>query len=128
MAQSISKENQSSPRAHSEAYGFGSRSAAEDLLRSFHSRFQGRALGDKADLMRMLWPDTHVSEANLTNTIVSLRKIVGRAAIRSVSKHGYRFALPVEGEPGISAIDLREVRAREGTHNSAIVGLNDARS
>ena len=52
-------------------------------------------------LIEALWPDTFVTDANLTNVIVSLRKILGRAAIQTVSKHGYRFTLQVVGEPGI---------------------------
>ena len=53
------------------------------------------------ELVEALWPDTYVLDANLTNVIVSLRKILGRGAIQTVSKFGYRFALPVLGEPGI---------------------------
>lgn len=53
------------------------------------------------ELIEALWPDTYVLDANLTNVIVSLRKVLGRGAIQTVSKFGYRFALPVLGEPGI---------------------------
>jgi two-component SAPR family response regulator len=53
------------------------------------------------ELIDTLWPDTHVTEANLTNIIVSLRKTLGREAIQTVSKFGYRFCLPVLGEPGL---------------------------
>lgn len=52
-------------------------------------------------LIEALWPDTYVTDANLTNVIVSLRKILGREAIQTVSKFGYRFSMPVLGEPGI---------------------------
>jgi DNA-binding winged helix-turn-helix (wHTH) protein len=52
-------------------------------------------------LIEALWPDTFVTDANLTNVIGSLRKILGREAIQTVSKHGYRFTLQVVGEPGI---------------------------
>jgi DNA-binding response OmpR family regulator len=31
----------------------------------------------KRDLMDTLWPSTYVSEANLTNTLVTLRKVLG---------------------------------------------------
>jgi DNA-binding winged helix-turn-helix (wHTH) protein len=48
-----------------------------------------------------LWPDTHVAETNLTNIIVLLRKILGKDAIQTVSKFGYRFTLPVTDEPGV---------------------------
>jgi DNA-binding winged helix-turn-helix (wHTH) protein len=53
------------------------------------------------ELIETLWPDTYVTDANLTNVIVSLRKTLGREAIQTVSKFGYRFCLPVLGEPGI---------------------------
>ena len=73
-------------------------------------------LVSKQELLNRLWPDVHVSEANLTNTIVNLRKIVGRNAIRTVSKHGYRFELSVEGEPGVErATYERFARAKELT-------------
>src|SRR5215510_5727205 len=52
-------------------------------------------------LVETLWPDTYVTDANLTNVIVALRKILGRDAIQTVSKFGYRFTLPVLAEPGI---------------------------
>jgi DNA-binding winged helix-turn-helix (wHTH) protein len=52
-------------------------------------------------LIEALWPDTFVTDANLTNLIVSLRKVLGREAIQTVSKHGYRLTVSVIGEPGI---------------------------
>jgi DNA-binding winged helix-turn-helix (wHTH) protein len=55
----------------------------------------------REELIDTLWPDTHVTDANLTNVIVALRKVLGREAIQTVSKFGYRFCLPVLGEPGI---------------------------
>lgn len=48
-----------------------------------------------------LWPDTHVAETNLTNIIVLLRKALGKDAIQTVSKFGYRFTLPATEEPGV---------------------------
>ena len=56
----------------------------------------------KDELMRALWPDTFVEEANLTNTVVTLRKVLGKSAIETVSKFGYRFTLAVSGEPGVA--------------------------
>jgi DNA-binding winged helix-turn-helix (wHTH) protein len=53
------------------------------------------------ELIETLWPDTFVTDANLTNVIVTLRKTFGRAAIQTVSKFGYRFCMPVLGEPGV---------------------------
>ena len=62
---------------------------------------QSRGLVLRQELIQALWPDIHVTEANLTNIIVLLRKILGREAIETVSKYGYRFTLPVLGEPGV---------------------------
>jgi DNA-binding winged helix-turn-helix (wHTH) protein len=55
----------------------------------------------RGEVFQFLWPGVHVEEANLTNIIVQLRKVLGRDAIQTVSKFGYRFTLPVTGEPGI---------------------------
>jgi len=55
----------------------------------------------REQLIETLWPQTHVTDANLTNVIVALRKILGRQSIQTVSKFGYRFNIPVVGEPGI---------------------------
>jgi DNA-binding winged helix-turn-helix (wHTH) protein len=85
-------------------------------------------LVSKEELIHTLWPSVHVSEANLTNTIVGLRKIVGRNAICTVSKHGYRFELPVEGEPGVGrATYERFVRAKELTVQRSVESMLLAR-
>ena len=55
----------------------------------------------KDELMGALWPETFVEEANLTNIVVTLRKVLGKSSIETVSKFGYRFVLPVSGEPGV---------------------------
>jgi DNA-binding winged helix-turn-helix (wHTH) protein len=85
-------------------------------------------LVSKQELRRILWPDVHVSERNLTNLIVRLRKILGRDAIRTVSKHGYRFELPVSGEPGVKR-EMHEkfVRARELTAQRSLESMLVAR-
>jgi DNA-binding winged helix-turn-helix (wHTH) protein len=71
-------------------------------------------LVSKQELISVLWPSVHVSESNLTNMIVGLRKIVGRDAIRTVSKHGYRFELSVTGEPGVARTTYEKfARAKE---------------
>ncbi len=82
----------------------------------------------KDELMQTLWPSTFVAEANLTNAMVSLRKAIGREAIRTVSKHVYRFELPVHGEPGV-ARDTYEIfsRAKELTANRSLEGVMRAR-
>ncbi|KAA6459056.1 hypothetical protein DYQ86_17395 [Acidobacteria bacterium AB60] len=89
---------------------------------------RARHLVSKRELTNILWPQVHVSEANLTNTIVSLRKVVGRDAIRTISKHGYSFELPVSGEPGVARATFeRFMRARELTAQRSLESMTLAR-
>src|SRR4029453_11050488 len=67
-----------------------------DLLRLMVER-RGRGL-ERGELMRELWPDTIVEEANLTFQVSTLRKALGEDGakwIETVPKHGYRFTAPV---------------------------------
>lgn len=64
----------------------------------------GGRLLTKDDLMRQLWPDSFVEEANLTVNISALRKALGdtqdgQTFIETVPKHGYRFIAPVTELP-----------------------------
>src|SRR6516162_3853638 len=43
----------------------------------------------REQIIREVWPDTFVTDANLTNIIVALRKALGKDAIQTVSKFGY---------------------------------------
>lgn len=142
MAHGFSKKNQSSVET---GYRFGDfeLSPRDRLLKKASSPvpLQPKAfdallclvrraehLVSKQELIRTLWPSVHVSEANLTNTIVSLRKIVGRDAIRTVSKHGYRFALPVAGEPGVARATYEKfARAKELTAQRSVESMSLAR-
>ena len=59
-----------------------------------------RLLG-KDEIMRTVWPATHIDEATLTRTISELRKTLGQTAgeanfVQTVPKQGYRFVAPVE--------------------------------
>src|SRR5215470_12790116 len=59
----------------------------------------GRVL-TKDDLMKKVWPDSFVEEANLTVNISALRKALGESTdspqyIETVTKLGYRFIAPV---------------------------------
>jgi len=82
----------------------------------------------KNDLIETLWPATYVSEANLTNIIVNLRKILGHEAIQTVSRHGYRFTLPVQGEPGIVRASYdRFLQARELIRERSVESIARAR-
>jgi TolB-like protein/Flp pilus assembly protein TadD len=63
-------------------------------------------LVDKREIMQALWPDTVVEEANLTQQIFLLRKILGEQPgrgpyVETVPRRGYRFVAPVRrpGEP-----------------------------
>jgi tetratricopeptide (TPR) repeat protein len=85
-------------------------------------------LVSKDELTRHLWPSVHVAEANLTNIIVSLRKALGPESIQTVSKHGYRFTLPVTGEPGVHQISYeRFARAKELTKQRSVESTLRAR-
>ncbi len=64
----------------------------------------------------------------MTNTIVSLRNVLGQDAIRTVSKHGYRFVMPVQGEPGIAReIYEKFARAKELTVQRSLESTTRAR-
>jgi DNA-binding winged helix-turn-helix (wHTH) protein/TolB-like protein len=60
----------------------------------------GSRLTTKEELMRKVWPDSFVEEANLTVNISILRKLLGETPdgqpyIDTVPKKGYRFVAPV---------------------------------
>jgi DNA-binding winged helix-turn-helix (wHTH) protein len=82
----------------------------------------------RAAVFSTLWPGIHVEEANLTNVIVQLRKVLGREAIQTVSKFGYRFTLPVTGEPGIKqAAYASFVRGKELVSERSLDSIKAAR-
>jgi DNA-binding winged helix-turn-helix (wHTH) protein len=58
----------------------------------------------KDDLLRAVWPDTHVTEANLTQAVFVLRKALGDAGpnhrfIATIAGRGYRFVADVRVIP-----------------------------
>ena len=58
---------------------------------------RGRVL-KRDELIRELWPDTIVEEANVTFQVSTVRKALGEDGskwIETVPKHGYRFTAPV---------------------------------
>jgi DNA-binding winged helix-turn-helix (wHTH) protein/TolB-like protein/Tfp pilus assembly protein PilF len=70
-----------------------------DMLQLFLEN-PNRLLG-KEEIMRTVWPDTHIDEATLTRTVSELRKTLGEKAgevnfVQTVPKRGYRFVAPVE--------------------------------
>ena len=61
-------------------------------------------LVEKDELMRWLWPDTVVEEANLTQTIFMLRKVLGErpgehSYIATIPRRGYQFVASVREAP-----------------------------
>ncbi|MCC6537633.1 MAG: winged helix-turn-helix domain-containing protein [Bryobacterales bacterium] len=59
---------------------------------------------DKADLMRLVWPDTTVEDVGLARNISLLRKAIGDESadppwIDTVPRRGYRFAPDAEPQP-----------------------------
>jgi DNA-binding winged helix-turn-helix (wHTH) protein/tetratricopeptide (TPR) repeat protein len=85
-------------------------------------------LVSKQELVKTLWTDVYVSERNLTNIVVTLRKVVGSESIRTVSKYGYRFDIPVVGEPGVGRATFeRFARARDLTAQRSLESMQLAR-
>jgi TolB-like protein/DNA-binding winged helix-turn-helix (wHTH) protein/Tfp pilus assembly protein PilF len=84
-----------------------------DLLLALVER-HGHLL-EKDELMKLVWPDVVVEEANLSTNISILRRTLGedgngRRFIETVPRRGYRFVAPVRNgqkmtvEPGIAEI------------------------
>jgi TolB-like protein/DNA-binding winged helix-turn-helix (wHTH) protein/Tfp pilus assembly protein PilF len=78
-----------------------------DLLLALVAR-HGRLL-EKDELLRVVWPDAEVEEANLSNNISILRRMLGEAGdagpyIETVPKHGYRFVAEVTKVAGEAAV------------------------
>ena len=76
----------------------------------------GNRLTSKEELMRRVWPDSFVEEANLTVNISVLRRQLGEAPdgqqyIETVPTKGYRFAVPVLARP--NQIQSEPVRTEE---------------
>ena len=82
----------------------------------------GNRLTSKEELMRRVWPDSFVEEANLTVNISVLRRQLGEAPdgqqyIETVPTKGYRFAVPVSARP--SQIHSEPLRVLEGEGEQA---------
>ena len=72
---------------------------------------------EKEELMRAVWPDTFVEEANLTVNISALRKVLGEGEsehhyIETVPRRGYRFVSPVIEVKNDSAGSYAEANAK----------------
>src|ERR1039457_4000253 len=60
--------------------------------------------------------------------MILLRKVLGHDAIQTASKYGYRFALPVLGEPGVAQTAYAHfVRAKELTNERSMESVVRAR-
>lgn len=96
--------------------------AIETLLVLVESK--GQVL-EKDDLMKVLWPDSFVEEANLTQNIYMLRKALGENNyIETVPRRGYRFTAQVR-QWDYTASDLV---LREQTRTSLIIEEEDETS
>ncbi len=67
---------------------------------------------DKDDLMKRLWPNTFVEEANVAKHVSLLRKILseatnGREYVETIPKRGYRFV-----------VDVKEIADRADDHSN----------
>jgi TolB-like protein/Flp pilus assembly protein TadD len=72
----------------------------------------------KDELMRRVWPDTFVEEANLSVNVAALRKALGtaeggRAYIETVPRRGYRLRVPRPAAPGDRRLRLAILPFRE---------------
>jgi DNA-binding winged helix-turn-helix (wHTH) protein/TolB-like protein/Tfp pilus assembly protein PilF len=79
---------------------------AFDVLLALIERRDG--VVDKAELMKAVWPDSFVEEANLSQTIFVLRKTLGEQPdgqrfIDTIPRRGYRFVAEVQEDSGAAA-------------------------
>src|SRR5437899_2664417 len=73
---------------------------------------------EKDDLMKSLWPDSFVEEANLTQNIYTLRKALGEGHyIETIPRRGYRFVGEVR-EPDDAVSDLIIIKEKTSTRLS----------
>ena len=87
----------------------------------------GGRLTTKEELMRKVWPDSFVEEANLTVNISILRKLLGETPdgqpyIDTVPKKGYRFVAPVReiaAEPPARVDSLQDQPQRSVSETGA---------
>ena len=80
----------------------------------------------KDDLMKMVWPDTFVEEANLSRNIFMLRKALGESApdhkyIVTVPGRGYRLA------ENVHLVPQQEVSILSATHQKVQVEVKENR-
>lgn len=93
-------------------------------LDTLHVLVEARGrLVSKEDLIRRVWPDSYVGDGSLARNISVLRKLLGEDVIGTVSRRGYRLAIPValDSGPSIrSAPAPRPEQTRTGTLASSL--------
>src|SRR5713226_7524175 len=70
-------------------------------------------VAEKDELIQQVWPDTFVEEANLTQNVFTLRKLLGDLPdqpeyIATIPRRGYRFVAPVKlvaSDADVSAVE-----------------------
>ena len=75
----------------------------------------------KSELLDVVWPGLVVEENNLSVQISTLRRLLGKSAISTITGRGYRFALPAAE---ISPLrDAKASAAATSTHGSVIAPM-----
>ncbi len=104
-----------------------------DLLLALVER-HGRLL-EKDELMKLVWPDAIVEEANLANNISILRKTLsenGERFIETVPKRGYRFVASVKkvGEENAGQVRSEQSGSQSATNEkqTAVISAESAPS
>jgi DNA-binding winged helix-turn-helix (wHTH) protein/Flp pilus assembly protein TadD len=85
----------------------------------------------KAELLREVWPDTFVEEANLSVLVAQLRRLLGggrEQTIETVHRRGYRFVAALSEEPAAAATPPRTLavlpfKPVRPSHDDAALGL-----
>ena len=80
----------------------------------------------KDDLMKTVWPDTFVEEANLSRNIFLLRKALGDDSSGQVHRHRPWTRLPVCGRRAAGAGPGTQYRCREPFQRGSSGGRNQA--
>lgn len=84
----------------------------------------------KGELLDLVWPDDDVEEGNLAVQVNALRKGLGRHAIATVPKRGYRFVAPLDDDPSPSSLPAAGVPSPAGppAPASSLIGRDEALS
>jgi DNA-binding winged helix-turn-helix (wHTH) protein len=74
---------------------------------------RGRVL-EKDELMKMLWPESFVEEANLAQNIFVLRKLLGDSSghtlIQTIPRRGYKFVAKVKEIAGHESVAMAKLQ------------------